>query len=343
MDDPLLREAVAARDRFIEAQHGTDSARTEYHHAIRRLHASGGSMREIAGALGLSHQRVHQIIEETGATRTAKKTLLKRLTGGTAPGYPEPEDRPVTQSFDRMSGDAREAMALAQDEARSLCHHYIGTEHILLGLLAAQQGIAAQVLARSGASPQQARAAVMQIIGRGKGEPPAGPLRLTPLSKKVLELARKEARHGRSARVRGEHLLLGLVREGRGVGARVLTTLGADYDSLRRTIARAGRACSFCGRPGIDVGSLAAGPGVSICERCTRDASQLATASSSERADAPIALVPADQHNATCSFCGRKRADAEGLAANQTAAICGQCLVLCTEIHTEQQGSPDEP
>jgi len=85
MDDRLLHEAVAARDRLIEAQHGTDSARAEYHHAIRRLHASGGSMREIADALGLSHQRVHQIIDETGATGAAKKTLLRRLTAAARP------------------------------------------------------------------------------------------------------------------------------------------------------------------------------------------------------------------------------------------------------------------
>ena len=342
MDDRLLHEAVAARDRLIEAQHGTDSARAEYHHAIRRLHASGGSMREIADALGLSHQRVHQIIDETGATGAAKKTLLRRLTAAARPGGPEPDDRPVTQSFDRMSGDAREAMTLAQDQARSLHHHYIGTEHILLGLLAVPQGIAAQVLSRASISPQQARAAVEQIIGRGKGDPPAGPLRLTPRSKKVLELACKEAKRSRSAHVRSEHLLLGLLREGRGVGAQVLTRLGADHDGLQRRIGMAGCACSFCGRSGIDVASLAAGPGVYICERCTTDASQLASPSGGEPADNLISLVPAGQHDATCSFCGKKRRDVEHLAASQTAAICDQCLALCREIHAEQQGITDD-
>ena len=342
MDGQLLHEAVAARDRLIEAQHGTDSVRADYHYAIRRLHASGGSMREIADALGLSHQRVHQIIDEPGAVGAAKKTLLKRLTAGARPGGPEPDQRLVAQAFDRMSGDAREAMTLAQDQACSLNHHYIGTEHILLGLLAAQQGNAAQVLSRAGVSPQQARAAVEQIIGRGKGDPPAGPLRLTPRSKKVLELARKEAKHSRSAHVRSEHLLLGLLCEGRGVGAQVLTRLGADHDSLRRRIGMAGRACSFCGRSGIDVASLVAGPGVYICERCTNDASQLAGPSGGEPADTPITLVTADQHHATCSFCGKKRKDVEHLAASQTAAICSQCLALCREIHAEQHGITDD-
>ncbi len=341
MDDHLLHEAVAARDRLIEAQHGTDSARADYHHAIRRLHASGGSMREIADALGLSHQRVHQIIDETGAAGAAKKTLLQRLTAGASPEGPEPDERPVTQWLDRMSGDAREAMTLAQDQARILRHHYIGTEHILLGLLAAQQGNATQVLSRAGVSPQQARAAVEQIIGRGKGDPPAGPLRLTPRSKKVLELARKEAKHSRSTHVRSEDLLLGLLREGRGVGAQVLTRLGTDHDSLRQKIGMAGRACSFCGRSGIDVISLVAGPGVYICERCTNDAGQLASPPSGEPLGTPITLVPAGQHNATCSFCGKQRKDVEHLAASQTEAICNQCLALCREIHAEQQGIID--
>src|SRR5207244_3738320 len=84
---------------------------------------------------------------------------LRRLAAGAKPGGPEPDQPPVTQSFDRMSGDAREAMTLAQEQARSLHHHYIGTEHILLGLLA-QQGSAAQVLSRADVSTPQARAAV---------------------------------------------------------------------------------------------------------------------------------------------------------------------------------------
>ena len=114
-----------------------------------------------------------------------------------------------------------EAMTLAQEEARSLGHHYIGTEHILLGLAGSRHGIAAQLLTGSGISPDQARAAVLQIIGRGKGEPPSGPLRLTPRAKKVLELARKQAKGDHSAHVRGEHLLAGLLGEGRGTPCEV--------------------------------------------------------------------------------------------------------------------------
>ena len=104
----------------------------------------------------------------------------------------------------------------------------------------------------------------------------------------------------------------------------------------------AGRTCSFCGRSGIDVASLVAGPGVYICERCTTDASQLASPSGGEPADNLISLVPAGQHDATCSFCGKKRRDVEHLAASQTAAICDQCLALCREIHAEQQGITDD-
>jgi hypothetical protein len=338
MDERLLGEAVTARDRFIDAQHSADTARAEYHYAIRRLHASGGSMRAIAGALGLSHQRVHQIVEDNGGAPGT--SLLRRLTGG---GLREddtkPADRPVSQAFRRMADDAREAVTLAEDEARSLGHHYIGTEHLLLGLAASRHGIAAQLLVRAGVSPEHARAAVLQITGRGKGEPPTGALRLTPQSKKVLSLAREQAKADRSAHVRGEHLLLGLLGEGRGTGVQVLTQLGADPGRLRRRIGMAGRSCSFCGRGGIDVASLAAGPGVYICERCTADALQLISSPGSEPVTGPVGLVPAGQQDVSCSFCGKRPANAGRLAASQIAVICGECLALCQEIHADQPGS----
>jgi ClpA/ClpB-like protein/ClpX C4-type zinc finger protein len=338
MDNRLLGEAVAARDRYIDTQRGADTARAEYHYAIRRLHASGGSMREIAGALGLSHQRVHQIVEESGARR---KGLLRRRAGGGSPERPEPDERPVTRAFGRMAGDASEAMTLAQEEARSLGHHYIGTEHILLGLVCSRHGIAAQLLTGSGISPDQARAAVLQVIGRGKGEPPSGPLRLTPRSKKVLELARKQAKGDHSAHVRGEHLLAGLLGEGRGVAAQVLTRLGADPGRLRRQISMAGRSCTFCGRSGIEAASLVAGPGVYICERCTQDASQLIASPGSGHGAGPFGLVPPGDQETACSFCGKRRGDTADLVTAQIAVICGECLTLCREIHAEQQGTPD--
>jgi Clp amino terminal domain, pathogenicity island component/ClpX C4-type zinc finger len=348
MDEVLLGEAVTARDRFIEAQHGTDTARAEYHHAIRRLHAAGGSMREIAQALGLSHQRVHQIVDAAAEPGPAKKTILGRLTGSSGPAaaghHPAWDPR-------LMSADAQEVMALTDEQARSLGHHYIGTEHLLLGLLAAEDGIGSRILAAAGVREQQARADIEQIIGRGTGEVPAGPLRLTPRSKRALALARREARHDRSAHVRSEHILLGLLREGGGVAATVLTRLGVEDDDLRRPIREASLSCSFCERNGLDAPGLVAGPGVYICASCARQAAGLAADSepasgvggpasagpaAGEPASGLITQVPAGRRNAACSFCGKKRADVDQLAASRAAAICGPCLALARDIQAER-------
>jgi hypothetical protein len=344
MDEGLLEQAHSARDRFVAAQHNVDSARVEYHYAIRRLHASGGSMREIAHALGLSHQRVHQIIDEAGTARgePTKRNLLKRLTTGVAPGSRAACERgPVSQAFDRMSGDARQAMVLTQQQARSLGHHYVGTEHILLGLLDVEHGVAAQVLARAGISQQAARAEVLQIIGRGKGEPPDGPLRFTPRSKKVLELAGKEAKHDRSAHVRSEHLLLGLLREGRGVGAQILTRLGADHNRLRRQLGQARRVCSFCRRSGIEAARLVAGPGVYICDRCTSEAALLATHPDAKPDHAQLTVVPPGRQGTACSFCGKRPTGPDQLITGPDASICNECLTLCREINAEDEPPSD--
>lgn len=341
VDEGLLREARAARDRLVEAQHNVEVARVEYHHAIRRLHTSGGSMREIAHALGLSHQRVHQIIDEGAKPTAAKKpTLLKRLTGGATKECMTPQNRPGGQMFDRMSPDAREAMVLAQDEACFLHHNYIGTEHILLGLLGTDLGFAARMLTRAGADQQHARVAIDQIIGPGPAEPPNGPLRFTPRSKKVLELARHEAKRDHSPHVRSEHVLLGLAREGKGVGAAILTQLGVGYDDLRKRLDRVALACSFCERSGLDVDHLVAGPGVFICERCITDATQVATRPD-EPLHAPMTVVPPDQQTAACSFCGKKPSDVDHLVSAPNASVCGDCLALCREIHAEEQGKPE--
>jgi prophage maintenance system killer protein len=133
----------------------------------------------------------------------------------------------VLGPFERFTDRARRAVTLAQDEARGLGHHYLGTEHLLLGLLAEGQGIAWRVLEHLDVSAAAARDQVEAIIGRGHGTP-AGPIPFTPRSKKVLELAHKEAKRLCHNYVGTEHLLLGLVREGEGVAAQVLAGLGVD-------------------------------------------------------------------------------------------------------------------
>jgi prophage maintenance system killer protein len=152
-----------------------------------------------------------------------EQRMLTRLTRRRDRGVDDASGR----FFERLTDRARRALSLAQEEARGLGHSYVGTEHLLLGLLAEDQGLAWRVLDRLDISASAARGQVEAIIGRGHGSP-AGPIPFTPRSKKVLELARREAKRLCHNYVGTEHLLLGLVREGEGVAPQVLARLGAD-------------------------------------------------------------------------------------------------------------------
>ena len=124
---------------------------------------------------------------------------------------------------------------LAQDEARRFNHNYIGTEHLLLGLLAEPDGVARRALVGAGVTLDDARARVQAAVGRGK-RPPSGHIPFTPSAKKVLELGLREALSLHHDYIGTEHLLLGLIREREGLGARLLTEAGVDLLSLRMTI-----------------------------------------------------------------------------------------------------------
>ncbi len=137
--------------------------------------------------------------------------------------------------FQRFSDRARQAVTLAQEEARRLDHNYIGTEHILLGLLRVPEGVGARALASFGVSLEAVRAQVEEIIGRGETAP-RGHIPFTPRSKKVLELALREALQLGHNYIGTEHILLGLVREGEGVAAQVLVNLGADLPRVREQV-----------------------------------------------------------------------------------------------------------
>jgi prophage maintenance system killer protein len=150
-------------------------------------------------------------------------TMLERLTRRWDRGVDDASGRFLEQYTDR----ARRALGLAQEEARGLGHGYLGTEHLLLGLLAEDQGLARRVLNRLDIAAEDARSQVEAIIGRGHRSP-AGPIPFTPRGKKVLQLARREAKRLCHNYIGTEHLLLGLVREGEGVAAQVLARLGAD-------------------------------------------------------------------------------------------------------------------
>jgi ATP-dependent Clp protease ATP-binding subunit ClpC len=137
--------------------------------------------------------------------------------------------------FERFTDRARRVIVLAQEEARLLDHDYIGTEHILLGLIREREGVAAQALESLGISLEAVRAEVEQVIGRGQTTP--GPqIPFTPRSKKVLELSLREARSLGHDYIGTEHILLGLIREGEGVAAQVLVKLGADLQRTREQV-----------------------------------------------------------------------------------------------------------
>ena len=134
--------------------------------------------------------------------------------------------------FERFTDRARRVVVLAQEESRRLNHNYIGTEHLLLGLISESDGVAAQVLTSLGVSLDSVRLAVEDMIGRGE-ESPAGHIPFTPRSKKVLELSLREALSLGHNYIGTEHILLGLVREGEGVASQVLIRLGAALPVVR--------------------------------------------------------------------------------------------------------------
>jgi prophage maintenance system killer protein len=137
--------------------------------------------------------------------------------------------------FPHFTDRAYRAVTLAEAEALGLGHNYVGTEHLLLGLLGTGDGVAAKVLTRLGVTVPEARSEIEQIIGRGSALP-AGQPPFTPRSKKVLELAHGEAKRLGHNYVGTEHLLLGLVREGEGVAAQILGRLGADRAGIVEAI-----------------------------------------------------------------------------------------------------------
>ncbi len=137
--------------------------------------------------------------------------------------------------FERFTDRARRVVVLAQEEARMLSHNYIGTEHILLGLIHEGEGVAAKALESLGISLEAVRQQIDEIIGHGQ-HAPSGHIPFTPRAKKVLELARPEAVQLGHNYVGTEHILLGLIREGEGVAAQVLVRLGADLNLVRRQV-----------------------------------------------------------------------------------------------------------
>ena len=137
--------------------------------------------------------------------------------------------------FERFTERARQVVVLAQDEARKLKHNYIGTEHILLGLLREEEGIGARVLESLDVTTEEVRAQVARIVGPGD-EAASGQIPFTPRAKEVLELSLREALSFGHNYIGTEHVLLGLVREGEGVASRVLLDFGVTADVVREAV-----------------------------------------------------------------------------------------------------------
>ena len=154
--------------------------------------------------------------------------------------------------FEKFTDKARRVVVLAQEEAKLLNHNYIGTEHILLGLIHEGEGVAAKALEALGINLEQVREQVQEIIGKGQ-QAPSGHIPFTPRAKKVLELSLREALQLGHSYIGTEHLLLGLIREGEGVAAQVLTKLGADTNRVRQQVIQL--LSGFQGKESVSVGA----------------------------------------------------------------------------------------
>lgn len=224
LDEQVLAEAREVRQRLVDLESQTAHVRVDYHHAIKKLHAAGGSLREIAEALELSHQRVHQIVEGPGPTGPASRSW-----GGWRRGH----GRGFSRGRDfmaRFDDGAKEVMVQAQKEADSLKHNYVGTEHLLLAVL--ERGV-------EGLDYKAARKQVVDKIGEGEEPWIAGlPRPFTPRAKRALETAMAEASAAGRERFGPDDILLALVDDPKGGGGEVLADLGATPDRLREQLGR---------------------------------------------------------------------------------------------------------
>ena len=227
LDEHVLAEAREARQRLVDLESQTAHVRVDYHHAIKKLHAAGGSLREIADALELSHQRVHQIVDGPPAGAPGTQPWMR---GGWKHGRRQRGGRNRQFFIARFDEGAREVMVEAQKEADSLRHPYLGTEHLMLAL--AKRGV-------EGVSYDAAREQVVERVGEGDEQWIAGlPRPFTPRAKRVLEAALNDAVDSGREQFGLDDILLALVSDLRGVGGEVLRDLGVTAEQLRERLGR---------------------------------------------------------------------------------------------------------
>lgn len=217
LDDRILKEARELRGRLLELQHEADRAKLDYHHSIRRLHAAGGSMREIAEELSLSHQRVHQIVE-------GDEPVGHRM------GWMPPRAR-RRQRVRRFTRVGRQVVMRSQKEAHQLGAAEIAPEHLLLGLVALERGTAGKALAAQGVELE----AIRGELGEPVREPGRGRLPFTREAKDVLEGALRQALDLKHTWIGSEHILLSLLAAG-GQPVEILEKLGTTPDALRADV-----------------------------------------------------------------------------------------------------------
>jgi hypothetical protein len=218
LDEQTLAKAKEVRQHLVDLESQTAHARVDYHHAIKKLHAAGGSLREIAEALDLSHQRVHQIVEgpagPPGGPPWAGRRWKQRRHGGNRRYF-----------IARFDDAAREVIVEAQKEADSLKHPYLGTEHLMLAIV--KRGV-------EGVSYDAARQQIVERIGEGDTEWVEGlPRPLTPRAKRVLASALDEAEAAGREQFGPDDILLAMVSDSRGAGGEVLRSLGVTAEQLR--------------------------------------------------------------------------------------------------------------
>ncbi len=222
LDPKILAEAQSSRDRLLEAQHEAERARADYNDSVRRLHAAGGSLREIAENLSLSHQRVHQIVEGGDAPAGGGR---RGYRGGPRSGWVWP--------FERFTRRARQVVVFAQEEADSLGHTRVGTEHLLLGLIRTEDETTAPILAEAKLTLDASRERVKELV---TGEQRRRRIPFTRAAKRTLENTLREARALGDPYIGAEHVLLGLLDDERNGAVRIVRDLGAEPETLREAV-----------------------------------------------------------------------------------------------------------
>jgi hypothetical protein len=195
-------------------------------HYVQVARREGLSWVDIGHELGVTRQAAHQ---RFGGGRMKALDMGRRRRRRRGAGCEPATEADLSMLTDR----AQRALSAAQDEALQLGHNYLGTEHLLLGLTTEKQGVAAKTLRALDISAEDVRGRIREIVGAGRGAP-SGPIPLTPRSKKVLELARTEAKKLKHNYVGTEHLVLALAAEGEGLAARILVDSGVTMTRLRQ-------------------------------------------------------------------------------------------------------------